>query len=175
MGIRRKKSTDTEIYKSFEIETFLEGLNEKLFQGKGSLRPSSRWYGLDVNPKQSYRLTSFNSGMELYILRKNMALKKARPFHGLGIEIIQSMNDENKAYSVAARGILRFKAERGANGSWHKKSVFFNSISNGRCVSFNSMPSQKEISRALNLNIEQVLRELSFNDLIPKLSKNENN
>lgn len=188
---------NSEVYGHFQIEEFLNMLNQKLFEGKGEVGP---WNSYSIRPniqEEQSRfarlfsaradLSSASSGLTLSVKKDHLNMKKDnQSFDTLQISIFQSMDIEGKVYIFYICGCLIWSPKvlrkdstgekrRDSNGNWDSKPVFLKNIYEGRMLSFylHSVPPIEEISQVLFQQVNEILEELAVKGFIPSLNQNE--
>jgi len=186
--IKTATRINAEIYKSFEIERFLNELNEKLLGGKGEVRPLSHYSTIypDVGETQDhkssrfkrmfstrYRVSGVNSGSELYVEKEEGVekLKEGKYFRGLGIRIYQTIDVQNKELAIFVLGKLYFKCQRSSFGDFDVSPAFLSMMSQGRFLkfSFDSVPPGEILARTLFENAAEILKGLGAHNFIPSV------
>lgn len=181
---------NSEVYGQFKIGEFLNMLNEKLFGGKGEVKPLNHSYSISPSVQEDEQsrfarlfsaridLNSVSSGAALRVKKDDLKMgKDEKSFDDLVIRISQSVDIKEENYTFYTSGSLVWKPpEKNYVGSFgDSKPVHLVYVYEGRLLSFSFrfVPSAEEISKALFENAEEVLRELALHDLIPDLKKEE--
>lgn len=179
---------NSEVYSHFQIEEFLNKLNEKLFGGKGEVEPLSHSYSVSPSTQKDGQsrfdklfsvtvdLNFVGSTSRLWVQSENLKIEKdKKSFDVLIIRIGQSMGIEKESYIFQTSGILVWKTPKNRAEGWgdSNKLVHLSSVSEGRLFSFhlNSVPPMEQISQALLQQVNEVLRELAAQGLIPELNQ----
>jgi hypothetical protein len=177
---------NSEVYSFLQIEEFLKNLNEKIFEGKGEIKPLKHWYDLILELEQDSRsrfiklfstksqLSCVSSRAELLIGADTLRniKKEYSPFvsfNNLSIGVGQILDFEDQQYCFYVSGCLHFQRPREQDGNWWKKTARPVEIKNGRLLEFplKSIPPAEEVSRILLEDINEILEEMWEQNLIP--------
>lgn len=178
------RKINSRVYEVFEIDRLLSELNNRLFEGKGEIRPVNQAASIkpEVNQDQDsgqqsrfkklftlgYQTEETSLGAELYIKRDS--LKSSEP-EGVGIKVYQVVNIEEEYLSIHVLGKLYFSGRRSSDGRWNDSPTFLSMQSQGKFFGFSlhSIPPAEEVKRAFWENTTQILRDLSDNNFIPPI------
>lgn len=181
---------NTAVSRRFDVETFLRDLNEKLFRGKGKVKPLYHRYSLkpdlEEEPASQSRFSRLfhlkgstggvSSSSELtvdkYYIKDS---SKIQDFDHLSISIKQTANLRQRSYTIWSIGELSFSRLRDMDGNWDGKTIRPTAIGHGRSLyfAFDAVPPVDDISKALLQNMSEILRSLALQGLIPEPQSNE--
>lgn len=172
--IATAQEINSAVYGGFEIQRFLETLNERLFKNKGTIEPFKQHADLivDVPNKKDEEESSSSRFTRLFVARYESEKVQAKTrlmvddweilkmFKGekkpksFDICIYHDVDINNKSLSLNIASFLYFKYE--------DAKVYLNRMSNGRIINFslNSIPSNEDIGKQLMKNTLEVLQEL---------------
>lgn len=185
VGLEAIIRLNEEVNSFFDCEGFLSGLNERLFKGRGELKPLRHSYTLEPHEQEQLksrfaRLFSVNASLsnvysrtELWVKRSDLDTKFRKHFDDLVLGVCQIVDMETGNYKIFIDGSLVFRyRHRYSNGDWDGKPARLSRMSNGRSLEFSlkQVPEPEEISKVMFEQAEELLKEMTTYGLVPNIN-----